>query len=232
MNTRFHVAGIMLLFCVLSLTGCAMEPARNAVNMSPIAVPEGMTSKSLYLSKVVTKIPLGEQVLHIYYSWWRTSGASVEWRGGHLNLTDEEMIDSFRHELTQSKYFVLDDSKALFDAPSALRADLLVAGAIEKVETSIWFPFSSSPNASYGITSQVQGSTFMKVRWQVYSRADGKIVYEATTEGSFKSDDIITSTIAAFWKRAFSANVRNLIADPAFLAITKSDSPKEVTRPI
>ncbi|MBU1425392.1 MAG: hypothetical protein KKH12_01425 [Gammaproteobacteria bacterium] len=232
MDTRFQVARIVLSLCVLTLTGCAMDPARNALNKSPIAVPEGVITKSMHLSKVVTNIPLGDRVLHIYYSWWRTSGVSVEWRGGRLNLTDEEMTDSFRHELTQLKYSVVDDTKALFDAPSVLKADLLVAAAIEKVETSIWFPFSSSPSASYGITSEVQGSTFMQVRWQIYSRADGKVVYETTTEGSFKSDGIITSTIATFLRHSFSANVRNLLADPAILAISKFDSPKEAAHPI
>jgi hypothetical protein len=226
MESKSNFTGIVLLFCGLALSGCAMEPTRIAESKEPISVPAGVPIKSIYLSKVVTHIPLGERVLNVYYSWWRQSGISVDWRGGRLNLTDAELADSFCRELEQSKYPVMDTSGDLFSELNEHEVELLVAAAIEKVQTNIWYPFSSSPSASFGNTSQVNGGAYMQVRWQIYSYADKKIVYETTTEGSFKSDGTITSGITAFLKEAFSSNVRNLLADPAFLTLVRADSSK------
>jgi hypothetical protein len=159
-------------------------------------------------------------------------GNSVGWRGGRLNLTDEELTDSFRHELTQSNHKVVGDTRALFDYSSALDAELLVAGSIEKVETNVWFPFASFPNIGVNVTEKLEGSTYIQVRWQIYSRDDEKVIYEVTTEGSYKSDVITTGSVVSFWKQAFSANVRNLLADPAFLAISRATSSKEAILPI
>lgn len=227
MKIKFRSTRIVLVLCVLVFSGCAMEPTRIVENKIPINVPTGVPTKSMLLSKVITNIPLGERVLNSYYSWWRKLGVEVNWRGGRLNLTDAELSDSFHRELAHAKYSFIDNSGKLFENQEGHEPDLLIAAAIEKVQTNIWYPFESFPSASYEIATEVDGGAYMQVRWQIYSYADKKIIFETTTEGSYKTDGIVKSGIAAFWKEAFSSNVRNLLADPGFLEIVRADSSKE-----
>lgn len=136
-------------------------------------------------------------------------------------MTDEEFSDGFRKELTKLNYKVAGDPSALFVDHTLKNADLLVAGAIEKSQTNVCFPFSGSPDANIGITSRLKGSTYMRVRWQIYSKSSAKVVLETTTEGSFEAPETIAGSIPQFLKNAFQANVSNLLAEPRFFEISK-----------
>ena len=208
---------IICLALVLPLIGCAVPPTKSAEIKAPIAVPTGVATKSIALNQVFTRIPLGTKVVNIQYGWGCMQGNPIEWRGGRINLTDDEFNDAFRSELVNFKYRVVGDPQALFEDPAKQKADVLVAGAIEELASNVCFPFSGSPNADFGLTSRLKGSTYMKVRWQVFSKVEGKVIYETSTDSSFGTDEISAGSLQKFWKSAFSGAVRNLLADPQFL---------------
>lgn len=56
----------------------------------------------------------------------------------------------------------------------------------------------------------------MRVTWQIFSRAEGKVVHEITTEGSYQSEEVISGGFPIFLRNAFAANVINLLADRGF----------------
>jgi len=57
------------------------------------------------------------------------------------------------------------------------------------------------------------------VSWQLYSRGANKVVYETTTQGSYRTEETVAGGLPVFLRNAFAANVRNLLADPGFYAL-------------
>jgi hypothetical protein len=221
-----NIATILFLLST-ALVGCrSVQPTPLVRQKALIPAPIEVDAKVFFLSRIVTQIPLGDRVLNIQHGWGCFKGNHVDWRGGRISLTDEEFDDGFRKEFTKLNYKVAGDPSALFDDNTINRADFLVAGAIEKIQTNVCFPFSGSPDASFGITSELKGSTYMRVRWQIYDKVSEKVVLETTSEGSFEAPEVVTSSIPLFLKNAFQANVRNLLAEPRIFELSKPSSPK------
>lgn len=158
----------------------------------------------------------GEQIGKIRHGWGCFPGANIGWRGGRLNVTDEELTETFRNELQNRNYQIVGDAYALFGDPSTWQAEILVAGLVTKEDAQVCFPFSGSPTADIGNTAAVKGGAFMRVTWQIYSRADGKVVHEITTEGSYQIEEVISGEFPIILRNAFAANVKNLLADRGF----------------
>ncbi|MDD2722336.1 MAG: hypothetical protein PHH47_13620 [Gallionella sp.] len=207
---------LLIVFLSAAIGGCAVKPVQIAESNTPRAIPIGSKANPIEFRKIVTKIPLGEQIGQFQYGWWCAPGAAANWRGGRLNITDEELTETFRKELEANNYPVVGDPYALFDDPSAGEAEILVAGLVNKVELKVCFPFSGSPNIDIGNTSTLKGGSYMRVSWQLYSRAAGKVVYEITTEGSFTTESTVPGGLPVFLRNAFAANVRNLLSDKGF----------------
>lgn len=199
-----------------ALFGCSVAPVKQAENKTPQAIAPGASAKPIQFRKMVTKLPLGEQIGQLQYGWGCFPGATLNWRGGQLNITDEELTETFRKELENNNYPVVGDPYALFGDPSAMEAEIIVAGLINKVDIRVCFPYSGVPTASVGNTSTLKGGVFMQVAWQIYSKTAGKVVYETTTEGTYKTEDTIPGGLPIVLRNAFAANVRNLLADPGF----------------
>jgi len=170
-------------------------------------------------SRIVTKLPLGEQIGQYQYGWGCLPGAVIGWRGGRLNVTDEELVETFRKELQTRNWPVVGDPYALFGDPASSGAEILVAGLVDKVDIRVCFPFSGSPNIDIGNTGTLKGGVFMQVSWQLYSRGANKVVYETTTQGSYRTEETVAGGLPVFLRNAFAANVRNLLADPGFYAL-------------
>jgi serine protease Do len=206
------------LFVVVgcALCGCAVAPVQLADTKAPRAIPPGAAAQPIQFRRIVAKIPLGEQIGQYQYGWACFPGATIGWRGGRLNITEEELTEAFRKELQSQNYPVVGDPYALFGDPAAWKAEILVAGLVNKVDIKVCFPYSGSPNINIGDTGTLKGGAFMRVAWQLYSRTAGKVVYETTTEGSYKTEEPISGGLALVLRNAFAANVRNLLADPGF----------------
>lgn len=221
---------IVYLIAACALCGCAVKPVPIVESKAPHVIPLGSDVNPIEFRRIVTKIPLGEQIGQYQFGWWCSLGASINWRGGRLNITDEELTETFRKELEGNNYPVVGDPYALFGDPSAWKAEILVAGLVNKVELKVCFPFSGSPNVDIGNTSTLKGGAYMRVAWQLYSRAVGKVVYETTTEGSYTTEETVSGGIPLFLRNAFAANVRNLLADPGFhsLVLKTPDTKREL----
>lgn len=216
---------ITLLSAAIALGGCAVKKVQTAESSTPRAIPVGTEANPIEFRKIVTKIPLGEQIGQFQYGWLCAPGAAVNWRGGRLNITDEELTETFRKELEENNYPVVGDPYALFGDPSAWKAEILVAGLINKIDVKVCFPFSGSPNINIGNTSTLKGGVYMRVSWQLYGRTAEKVVYEITTEGSFTTESTIPGGLPVFLRNAFAANVRNLLADKGFHDLVLKHTP-------
>lgn len=206
MNTRLKTLVVAIAsFCFLQ--GCEITPTKTAEQKSPQKIPDTQQSKSIAFGKIVTNIPLGTTTGRIHYGWACATGNVMNWRGGNINLTYTEQSEAFRKEFTSFNYRVPGDPYNLFDAPAELTADLVVSGVIEQLEINICFPFSGSPSADFGNTSLVKGASYIKIAWQVFSREENKVVSRLN---------------------AFSANLRNLIAQPEFYELASQRNSKKL----
>lgn len=223
---------ILTVICAVLLAACTVQPTTIAQQKAVLAGPSDPNAKSFLLAQVVTQIPLGTRVQNIQYGWACLPGNSLDWRGGRINLTDEEFVDAFRKEFTQASYKVAGDSKALFFDRATKKAELLIAGAIEKVEINVCFPFSGVPSANVGLNGKIKGFAYMRVRWQVLNAALGEVVFETTTDGSFVASEVVSGSVPEFLKNAFQSNLRNLLAEQRLhdLAKPSKDGSKDVTK--
>lgn len=212
---------VVFVACALALAACSVQPSTIAQQRSITTGPNEPNAKSFRLAQVALQIPLGSRIQNTHYGWGCFPGHTVDWRGGSINLTDEEMLETFRNEFTHANYKVAGNPKALIFDQATQSAELLIAGAIEKLEINVCFPFSGVPSANIGITSQIKGSIYMRARWQVFDSHLGKVVFETSTEGSFNAPDTISGSVPEFLKLAFRANIRNLLAETTLHELAK-----------
>jgi len=218
----------MVALVAFQLSGCAVTPVQVADSKAPQAIPPGAGVSPIQFLRIVTKLPLGEQIGQYQYGFACLPGSQIGWRGGQINVTEEELTETFRTELQRYNYPVVGDPYALFGDPSSWKAEILVAGLVNKMDVRVCFPYSGSPNVNIGNTGMLKGGVFMQVAWQLYSRDAGRVVYETTTQGSYNSDEAINGGLPLFLRNAFAANVRNLLADPGFNGLVlkrKNDKP-------
>jgi len=212
--------------CIV-VSGCEVTPVKQVETRAAIPLQAGVGTRPIAFQKIVTKLPLGEKIGTRQYGLACMPGAPVEWRGGRLNVTDEELADTFRKELKALHYTVVGDPYALFGDPDVAKTELVVAGLITAAEINACFPFSGSPNVDIGNTNRLKGGAFMRVTWQVFGTVEGKVVYETTTEGAFQTAEVIGGGFPIILRNAFAENVKNLLADKGFHALVqKANAPK------
>lgn len=200
----------LLLVAVAFLSGCATS-VRQAEVRQAREVPKGADAKPVQFKKVVVKLRRGEEIGSSHVGLACLPQGKVEWKGGRVNITDEEFTEAFREELEKYNYPVVGDPNALFDDPSAWKAELLVAGQVNKLDISVCYPM-----AGFGNYKDSKGGAFVRVNWQIYGQLERKVVYETATEGSFQSDSSSAYGIEKGLTNAFAAAVQNLLADEQF----------------
>lgn len=219
---------VLLLCLYFSMAGCTTllssiqlpVPLAPQVQVEPAVLgPTENQAKYFLLTKIVTQIPTGDRVLNLMHGWGCLNKRSTDWRSGKVDITDAEISDVFRQEFIKHNYKVAGDSSSLFSDATLGVSDLIVAGAIEQTIVNVCFPFSASPNIDTSGKIRLKGSSYMKVRWQIYSLLEGKVVLQKVTEGSFVTDGVISGSIPQMLLHSFRANTQNLIADPRLSAL-------------
>lgn len=67
-----------------------------------------------------------------------------------------------------------------------------------------------------------EGGSYMKVFWQVFAPDQQKVVFEATTEGSYQTQGSENLQAAEMFLRSYAMAVRNLLADPGLQDAVKN----------
>jgi S1-C subfamily serine protease len=203
----------LLIAGAVFLSGCA-TPVQQAQVKQTRDIPTGVDAKPIQFKRVVVKLrrgePVGELLAGLACIKQPFSG-DLTWRGGRLQINDEEFTESFREELQKANYPVVGDPNALFEDPSAWKAEVLVAGLITKVQMNACFPYGG-----FGNWRDSKGDAFVKVNWQVFGSLERKVVYEVTTEGSFSAKEAAPQGADRAIIGAFAAATQNLLADKGF----------------
>jgi S1-C subfamily serine protease len=224
---------ILVLAGILAITGCATQVQQASVR-EVRQVPQGTDAKPIQFRKVVVRLRRGEEIGKSHVGLACLPQGTIDWRGGRVTISDDEFTDAFREELQKYNYPVVGDPNALFDDPSSWKAELLVAGQINKLEVSACFPM-----AGFGNWKDSKGGAFIRVQWQIYGQLERKVVYEVTTEGSFQSANSTPFGIEKAMTNAFAVATQNLLADEKFhqLVISRggrsaAPSPSDTANPV
>jgi serine protease Do len=202
----------------LALTGCVVTVPK-AVEQEAYVVPTGVDAKPIQFRKVVVKLRRGQEMGQSQIGLFCMPSSPIEWRGGRVNITDEEFTDAFREELSKYNYPIVGDPNALFDDPSTWKAELLVAGLINEIKLSACYPM-----AGFGNYRDSKGSAFIRVNWQIYGQLERKVVFEATTEGSYEAKESTASGIEKAMTNAFAMATQNLLANEKFHSLVMRQS--------
>jgi len=205
---------IILGFAAVStLFGCA-SPVKQVQVREAIEVPTGVDAKPIQFKRVVVKLRRGEVVgeflggLACIKDPFR---GELTWRGGRLQINDEEFTEAFREELERANYPIVGDPNALFEDPSVWKAEVMVAGLVTKMQLNACFPYSG-----FGNYRDSKGDAYVKVDWQIYGSLERKVVLQISTEGSFSNTESTPQGADRALVGAFSVATQNLLANKEF----------------
>jgi serine protease Do len=71
-------------------------------------------------------------------------------------------------------------------------------------------------NFCYRGNTGTQGGAYLRIFWQVFAPDQQKVIFEATTEGSYQNAAMEGAAPPAFFLRAFAMAARNLLAEQGF----------------
>jgi hypothetical protein len=152
---------------------------------------------------------------------------STPWRWNSADaatLQDDLLPKRFQKDIQQLGYAsVGPDPKDLFAEPA--EGDYLIAGRIEQLNADLCFP-----SVGFGNTRKSKGNAKIKVTWQIYSKAEQKVVATISTEGYFDRKKSITDGTFSVVLKAFDGAVGKLVQSSDFVAIYGAP-PKPVSLP-
>lgn len=214
-----------MCFTALALYGCATPVVQQAQVKQAREVPQGSDAKPIQFKRIIVKLRRGEEIGSSYVGLACLPQGKVEWKGGRVNITDDEFTEAFREELQKYNYPIVGDPNALFDDPSSWKAELLVAGQISKLDISACYPM-----AGFGNFKDSKGGAFVRVNWQIFGQLERKVLYETITEGSFQTESSASFGIENSLTNAFSVAVQNLLSDENFHALVLRKSNGTLTQ--
>jgi serine protease Do len=174
-----------------------------------VAFPEGGQGRSSYLRTIKSRFDTpNSKIGELQRGWECGSSEDILWGPKTYNLFGARLNKVFRAEQVKARYPIPVVSDAIFDEPGKPKADasLHVGMLIKEIAAN----FCQKSDA-------VTGGVYMKIFWQLYSPEAQKVIFEATTEGSYQPESAEKS-MDVFYDKAFAATVRNLLAEQGFYA--------------
>jgi len=124
---------------------------------------------------------------------------------GLVALRSARLKDIVTNQLRDADFQVEDPTDNLFQADSP-KSPILVAAVIKDIHASFCDIWSMDANLA-----MAKGKATMQVEWQVYSRAEQKLLAKIETDGGFEvKSAAATGTVETVLSGAFTENVRRL----------------------
>ncbi len=194
---------------------CLLVACSSTVQQVPVAavpaVPLDAVAKVIQFRKIPDALPKGDPIGKSRFGVLCIPGKALTWRDGRVNVNDDEFAESFRHEVDRGRFATVVDAGPTPETSVNARAGFVVSAQIASVSMD-----ACSPWSDFGNWRDARGGAYVKVQWQLYSTAQKKVVYEATTEGSYQTDDSVPGGMAALIRGAFASATQNLLADGGF----------------
>lgn len=204
-------AAIPGLLTALVLAGCSAPPVQQVTQGQPLGAPMDAKTRIIQFRKAADLLPKGDPIGKARFGVLCLPGKPLAWRDGRVSLNDDELAESFRKELEKAKFAVLAEPGGLLEAPVSSKTEYVVSAQIVKLQVD-----ACSQWSDFGNWRDAKGGAYVKVQWQVYNVAQRKAVFEAVSEGSFQTDDVLEGGLNELIRNAFGAATQNLLADTSF----------------
>ena len=212
---RFHHVAIAS-FLSLVMSGCAQSTRASSENQvtnpTPITLREGAQIQPIEFRKIEFGIPRSQIV-----------GTKSQCMGGasisvSTDLTyagggdrDKEFNSVFFNELRNARYNIVGNPNSLFEEPERASADYVVAGLIKDLNLRV------CADASF-IRGTYSSNATITVMWQIFSRLNRKVIFEAETQGFARVEkyDGPDAAIDRSVLDSFATATRGLLANQDF----------------
>ncbi len=219
----------LIIISLIFLSGCVSAARiKNISTLKPI-IPKSEESRPILFKKVIIKLPRGKIIGSMQTGLLCIPQTELYWRGGRVNISEEEFGEVLNDELEKNGYTVVGDSNAIFEDTSSWKAEYLIGARISDMSVNICYP-----NAGYGSFGRSKGEAYMEVEWQIYSRKTREVVLRFKTEGDSKIRSAIPAGDAEVYFQAFAEAANNMLADKDFyeLVALAKDVPRKSKKDI
>lgn len=203
-----------VLCCLMAaalLVGCSAPPVQQVALNQPMGAPMDAKTRIIQFRKATDLLPKGDPIGKTRFGALCIPGKALAWRDGRVNLTDDELAESFRKEVEKAKFAVLAEPGPMLEAPVNSKTEYVVSAQLLKLNVD-----ACSPWSDFGNWRDAKGGAYVKVQWQVYNVAQRKAMFEAVSEGSFQTDESVEGGLNELIRNAFGAATQNLLADTSF----------------
>lgn len=216
-----------LPFCLFTSARADLPQVKQVAEKPVIQFKDGTEGRALFLKTIKTRFDEHNgKIGELQKGWFCAKSGDIVWNKKVYNTFSPRLGKAFKDELVKAHFPTPAVSDAIFEAPKedAKPASALQVGMLIK-DIAANFCVKSS---------EVQGGVYMKIFWQVYSPEAQKVVFEATTEGSYQPEGSVKGATDLFFVNAFRAAARNLLAEQGlYSAVTsmevlkaKNDGPR------
>ena len=191
---------LLTLFASACILSACATPAdiQDIADKTVIEVPDGKSARPVQFKRIVIKMKRGADIGSVQAGIFCAPRRDLIYRGGRRTIGGDELTETFQEELRGANYTVVGDPDALFEDPSAWKAEYLIAGLVKDMRANVCYPL-----AGWGDLVNGRGEASMEVEWHIYSRLDRKVVYKTKTSGRSDIKDSMPSPEIEVFMQAF-----------------------------
>ncbi len=222
------------LAAVLALSAGLAGPAKAAPAVLPevpvkaaVPFPVGEPGRPAFLKTIKKRFDQPVAVGELQSGWLCSRQRDIEWnqKTGDLLLPTDAMFRRFKASLAAARYPTpapAPQADALFEEKKEVGAPVVrIEG--ENLQVGVMVK-EVLTNTCLKNASTVRGGAYVKLFWQVFAADQQKVIFQATTEGSFQSAEfaVVGNVFSTLPIEAFAVAAGNLLADPGFLAAVQT----------
>ncbi|NQU62368.1 MAG: serine protease [Rhodospirillales bacterium] len=227
LNIRVLATGV---FLSLSLAACQTIAVKvpEVKTHDPVEISNASSLATIKFDRVGVKVKRGTAIgtyePNIFLSGCFGQGGNIFWNQGRVLARDIEFADLFYDEMKSANFNVVGNPDKMFAGVSDNRkqASYLIGGQIEDIKLNVCNEIDWWTGWPRGTQ---KGKGAVKVRWQVFSVLNRKIVFETKTEGAAKLETGAAGGELVIIQNAFANAVVNLAAKQEFVDVLKESTP-------
>ena len=185
---------------VFTFAGCGF--VTSSIEIKNTAVPisiEKKTCPSISVANILSDIPEETKIGTYHTGCVNIPGA--DYTANALSGFEEKIEQEIEKELIEANYPVIENKEQLFEEKK-VDSQILVGGVISECKFN-----------SYDSMCGVYSESTVSVNWKIMNKAENKIIYEKTTDGSAEYPGVNIYAVAYAVKGSF----REVLADPVFV---------------
>lgn len=210
MSRRIHTS-LAIGLLLNAAAALAETPAVKTVEAKAVPVMQAASlPRSAVLTDLRTAFVNGDRIGTVHGGADCTASSDREWSELIRQRVEAEVPQAFREELMKAQI-----------SPTSSRtkaAPLKVHAFLNNMDVEVC-------QAGAGAW---QGGFYVQVGWQIVSPDTGRVIYQASTEGSFSLNEPKRVSTASGLRQALGVAVRNLLADRRFAAMLQQNDQRRL----